>query len=231
MTPVPLDDDAVHVWTLSLDDTRLDAWSASLSESELDTAQRLRQAVLQERWRRCRGALRAVLGTYLARSPSAVDIAYSRFGKPYLADEPLHFNVSHSGERALIGVSRLPLGIDVELADDRAMQLDNLIGLIAHPAERAAYQRLAHGHRAERFFGLWTRKEAYVKAIGTGLQTSLTDCWLISANDASHAVCDRDGAALGWHTHDLDSDSPAWRAALSVTHSAPRVSHFSITNL
>jgi 4'-phosphopantetheinyl transferase len=119
-----------------------------------------------------RSALRRILGAYLERSPADVAIVLAARSKPELAcpgDPPLRFNVSHSGEIALVGVTRgADLGVDVEVI--RAMaDRDSVARQVFSPAEREEYESLADEDRTAGFFNGWTRKEAFLKAQGEGL--------------------------------------------------------------
>lgn len=86
-------------------------------------------------------------------------------GRPYLPDRPgCHFNLSHSGRRAACVVGETPVGVDVEaIPEGGRLPVD----LVLHPAERAWFSACQDGPR--QFARLWTRKEAYLKATGTGL--------------------------------------------------------------
>jgi len=125
------------------------------------------------------GMLRRILARYGAGAPEALRFAVGQFGKPVLAagagDPALEFNLSHSGDLALIAVSRGgPVGVDVEAWNRRIRHVD-LAERFFSPAERAALRALAHDPEAttEGFFNAWTRKEAYLKATGHGITRGL----------------------------------------------------------
>jgi 4'-phosphopantetheinyl transferase len=118
-----------------------------------------------------RQALRAVLGRYLGQDPEAIELVPGEHGKPALADPAaqLEFNLSHSGDLALVAVaSGHPVGVDVERTDRErdfaalaARELDAgvVAALRAAPAEE----------RAAIFYAAWTRHEARLKCLGGGL--------------------------------------------------------------
>jgi 4'-phosphopantetheinyl transferase len=108
--------------------------------------------------------------------PAELHFQYSDRGKPHLEDHvPLEFNLSHSGEVALLAVTRIgPVGIDVE----RKRPLEDLLGLARSnfaSGEYATLTALPEPERLDSFFQCWTRKEAYVKSVGEGLALSLGD--------------------------------------------------------
>jgi 4'-phosphopantetheinyl transferase len=124
-----------------------------------------------------RGRLREQLGSMLSIAPSALKFDYGAHGKPQLASSfastGLRFNISHSADLALLGISaQRDIGVDVEywrsLADEEA-----LARRFFSPTEVQAYLQLDPTLRSAGFFNCWTRKEAYVKAVGRGLGLSL----------------------------------------------------------
>jgi 4'-phosphopantetheinyl transferase len=168
-----LDDDDVHVWQVDLNNGTADTHFHVLSNDEQMKAERLATRQLQMHYRRCRAALRVLLSRYTGRAAANLMLEYNRFGKPMLAGQ-WHFNVSHSGAHALIAIARRPLGIDLENCDKPGIDVDEIMDLVCHPLEKTAIAGLPELERRIAFFGLWTRKEAYCKALGDGLSHSLT---------------------------------------------------------
>ncbi len=175
----------IDVWRIDLEAMpALD----SLDLSPLDRAERSRlQAFLQpapaRRFALCRLALRHLLG-------GVVDIALGPHGKPYCpAPGAPRFNVSHASRLALIAISHATeVGIDIEpassFADTGALQ-----ARICSPAERQWLA--AHPDRADAVFGrLWTRKEALLKALGTGLALAPATLDLSVQIDAEEGALD-----------------------------------------
>lgn len=174
--------DDVHVWSVPLDiePGRRIALAAALAPDELARAARFHFARDRERWIAGRGQLRHILGRYLRRDPASLYFAYEcacgdpncthPHRKPVLAHDPwLHFNVSHSGDRALVAVARdRRVGVDLE----RRQPDDSLLGVaesICTPAELATLRALTVPTQLATLLALWTRKEAYLKARGIGL--------------------------------------------------------------
>jgi 4'-phosphopantetheinyl transferase len=149
---------------------------AALSADERVRAERLVAARFRRRFVVARGALREILGSYAGIAPAAVGFRYGPRGKPALDVDDvdcLRFNLSHSGDRALVAVGwRCELGVDVEqIRPDR--ELDRIASRFFSPAEVATLLALPHAARAEAFYRCWTRKEAYIKAVGDGLAIPL----------------------------------------------------------
>ena len=171
-----LEQERIHVWSVALDvdAQRAAALEAALSAAERARAERFAFTEGRRRFVVSRGALRMLLGAYLDLAPADVVFAYGRKGKPHLtgAAAGLRFNLSHSGERALIALGRIPLGVDIErlrpLRDP-----DAIARRFFSETERAALAAQPAERKLEAFFACWTGKEAYVKAVGDGLTIPL----------------------------------------------------------
>ena len=118
-----------------------------------------------------RAALRGILAAYLGGASNDLAIDTDEFGKPWVAGAPC-FNVSHSADRAVVAVAMSPVGVDIERIDERPGLLAIVEGFFAD-AEVTALRRHDRDSFAPSFFGCWTRKEALIKAVGSGLGVPL----------------------------------------------------------
>jgi phosphopantetheinyl transferase len=136
----------LHVWQARLD---ADGWpgAGDLPSIERDRAAAIQREDARHRWVVSRWALRRVLAGYLEGNPAEIELRFGSRGKPMLAkaDSGLRFNLSHSGELALIAV-----------------------------AGGAEVQRIG-SRRPPHFYSEWTRREAIAKCHGTGLWAPLPD--------------------------------------------------------
>ncbi len=174
-----LGSDEVHVWRAALDLKSADVHSLrlTLSAEELARAERFYFRRDREHFVVAHGLLRAILGQYLKIEPGQLQFCYNPYGKPALARtfgrDALRFNMSHSYGLALFAVTcGREIGVDLErlrphLADEQIAER------FLSPREAAALRALPTNMRQEGFFTCWTRKEAYIKAIGEGLTLSL----------------------------------------------------------
>ena len=181
MPPDPADaalaNHAVAVWSVRIDPPPAAAaqLEALLTAEEIARADRFRGEHLRRAFVASRGALRILLGHYAGIAPRDVRLAFGPQGKPALAPpSAIAFNLSHSGQLAMYAFTRdCALGIDVEHVRPVA-DLQAIAARFFAPAEAAELLELPATPQRERaFFSCWTRKEAYVKAIGTGLSTPL----------------------------------------------------------
>ena len=121
----------------------------------------------------CRAALRSLLCRELGCSNDDLSFGASKFGKPFArvngVAAPVAFNVSHSGRHGLIALaSKGRVGVDVEERSSNR-NLDACIRLLFAPDEQAEFKDVSEQAKVERFYRIWTLKEALIKAVGAGL--------------------------------------------------------------
>jgi 4'-phosphopantetheinyl transferase len=166
----------VHAWLVSTIEPPVsaDMLSAVLSPDERARAARFRFERDRRRFVAARGLLRMLLSTYAGREPASLVFEYEAHGKPRPAGaDGIAFNVSHSGDVALYAVTRVgDVGVDVEAWRPLADR-DDLAARFFAPGEVRRLQALDPDGRQAAFFACWTRKEAFVKAIGEGLSHPL----------------------------------------------------------
>jgi 4'-phosphopantetheinyl transferase len=187
-----------------------------LDARERDRAARFLRPADRVRYAASHAALRLILGEALDRPPEALCLAADAGGRPHLSGAlsgALDFNLSHSGELALVGLSSIgAIGVDVELI----RPLDDALRIArAHFAadEAAALAALPTHDVNSAFFGLWTRKEAFVKALGTGLSLPL-DRFSVSLPPAPARVL-RAVAGSDWTLSEIDA-GPGYAATVAV---------------
>ena len=177
--PVRASRERVDVWqaALALDPSAAEAALRMLCDAERARAARLR--VGADRWVAARATLRRVLGGYLDLAPERVAFAVGTDGKPGLdraRGMDLRFNLSHSGDVALVAV-RLghEVGVDVEMirdgVDGAAIAADRFSA-----RERADLAERGVALGREAFFRAWVRHEALAKASGRGIASPARDC-------------------------------------------------------
>ncbi|MCX5255692.1 4'-phosphopantetheinyl transferase superfamily protein [Streptomyces canus] len=220
-----IDAPGVDVWTVPLDGppATVARLSRMLSEREAERGDRCRFENDRRRFIVAHGALRLILAGYLDAPPDELRLQRGRHGKPRLAaSSDLRFNLSHSGELALVAVTRhKEVGIDVD-----RLRPDLPVEPFAErffPASDARFVAAAAGptERAERFLRLWTRKEAVVKAAGARLAQGLGLKVLTDAD----VVRDPSGQIPGaWSVRDLPVPDGCLAALAVAGPVAPRIS-------
>jgi 4'-phosphopantetheinyl transferase len=225
-----LADSAVHLWRIPLTASGavIEALGRNLAEDEVRRAERFHSPADQRRYRVARGALRVILGGYLSMPPSHVRFAYGPNGRPELAHAPadgLRFNLSHSNDLALVAVTRgRAVGVDVE-ALRPVEQADDIARRYCVASEYDAYRALPAPQRMSAFFNLWTRKEAYLKAIGAGLNGGLeqVEVSVLPGQPARiHAIAGNREAAAQWGLW-AGEPQPGYIAALAIRAQNPQL--------
>lgn len=148
-----------------------------LSRDEQERAEKFRFSEHRQHYIVARGNLRRLLAERLRIAPRAVEFVENNYGKPKLA--PVHgsadldFNLSHSGALALYAfTSGRAVGVDVELIRE-IPDIDDLAERFFSPTEIASLKAFPVAQRSSAFLACWTRKEAFIKALGQGLTCPL----------------------------------------------------------
>ncbi len=170
----------IHVYCADLDqpESRIHQLQSLLARDEQQRADRFRFEPDKNRFIVCRGILRIILSNYLGIEAGSVEFEYGVHGKPALrinsATQTLRFSLSHSHSVAVYALTcNQQIGVDVE----RIRQIPGASRIVERyftPRESAVYRSLALGEKEQAFFRAWTCKEAYLKAVGTGLGQSLS---------------------------------------------------------
>ncbi|HQE93533.1 MAG TPA: 4'-phosphopantetheinyl transferase superfamily protein [Anaerolineae bacterium] len=221
--PFDLPADAVHVWRVdghvSPDDVQ--RLADTLSPAEHARAARFRFPEHRERFIVAHGAVRDILSRYLDLPATQLIFSTNPYGKPTLAAPDhawLQFNLSHSGDLALVAVARdHPVGIDVEQMIPPE-DFSRLVEQFFSVNENAAFRALPESKRAAAFFAGWTRKEAYVKALGTGVSLPLDHFDVTMNPDApARLLADRHHPhhVATWSLHTF-TPAPACLASLAI---------------
>jgi 4'-phosphopantetheinyl transferase len=181
VAPVKLNlaDGEIHVWRapLDLDTEALERCASNLSIDEKVRASRFLFPRDRDYFMAARGILRELLAKYVACSPAELEFQYGQRGKPSIrtvnGQPPVRFNLSHSRGLAIYAFARSrELGIDLESIRTE-FSGEDIAERHFSPRELDEWHRLTPESRTEAFFLCWTRKEAYVKARGEGLQIPL----------------------------------------------------------
>jgi 4'-phosphopantetheinyl transferase len=146
-----------------------------LSRDEIEGADRFHMDIDRNHFIVGRGSLRIILGRYLRVHPASLNFEYTSYGKPSLAQTNmgLDFNLAHSGELALVGVTRSRrIGVDLERIRSE-FPAEEIARRFFSPREVARLCSLPVDQRCRAFFNCWVRKEAFIKAKGVGLSIAL----------------------------------------------------------
>ncbi|MFC1716438.1 4'-phosphopantetheinyl transferase family protein [Candidatus Poribacteria bacterium] len=215
--------DDVHAWFATLEQPTLSVQRMAevLSQDELGRADRFHFERDRRRFIVGRGLLRRLLSLYLDIEPEQLRFRYGEYGKPYLAESndcALRFNLAHSHELAVYAFTLgREVGVDLEYIQD-IPEMEQIAARFFSKRENDVLKSLPVDQRQEAFFNCWTRKEAYIKAIGDGLTYPL-DQFDVSLTPGEPArLLNVEGNAeevSRWKLRALTPE-PAYRAALAV---------------
>jgi 4'-phosphopantetheinyl transferase len=185
----------IDLWLWRLDDCD----PSLLAEDERARAERFVFDRDRVRYIAARARLRRILGGYLDCAPESLRFAYGTAGKPALPG--ISFNLSHCGDLAALAVcaDAVPLGVDIEAV--RPVE-ESVARLFFAAGERAALQALPEAEWLLAFHRCWTRKEAYVKALGTGLGADTRSFEVSIGHEAALLWC-ATGDAGRWSVRDI----------------------------
>lgn len=176
----------VHVWRASLEvgPTRLHQLATTLSPAERQRAARITDSGAAAHFTIARGMLREMLGMYLAMPPGAVVLEYEEHGKPCLAPHcSLSFNLSHAHGQAIIAAcTGGRVGVDLERVRN-LQHMERIARRTFQQDELDSWLRLSPDERIHGFFDRWTKLEAAVKLLGTGVWRMLAIGLDLSAQD------------------------------------------------
>ncbi len=215
--------DNVHIWWVRIrrDIIERDMLDV-LSRDEKQRALKFRFDNDRQTFVCARYALRALLGSYLTISAGDLQFNYSEHGKPTIDSGSIHFNVSHSGDRAVVAITRVgPIGADIEFVkpaetfpDEEVLQVGR------HFFSEDEYRRLSQIELSKRrlaFFQCWTRKEAFIKAEGSGLTFPLDQFEVSFGDDQPFKLLKTHWDATERRNWSVSSfDKPAYVAAAAV---------------
>jgi 4'-phosphopantetheinyl transferase len=154
-----------------------------LNSAELNRADRFHKELDKNRFIICRSILKIVLAAYTKLDAKNINLDYHYNKKPYLASYPsLHFNVSHSEDFAVIAISHHKVGIDIEYIA-KYFDFNTILFDVFSAQEILAIQNATDKKHA--FYTSWTRKEAFVKALGRGIDDDFKN---IPCLDGAHSL-------------------------------------------
>jgi 4'-phosphopantetheinyl transferase len=219
-----LPDREIQIWSTQLDRDRaqIDKFSQFLTTAERHRAAKFINPRHGDRWIVARGYLRQILSQYLDLSPAQIEFSYGAQGKPALVGSQIQFNLSHSGDRAVYGISAIyPIGIDIEYIHPIAAA--DLVDRFFSPAEQTIFHNLPIDSQQAAFFHAWVQKEAYLKACGTGLHTPL-DRIEVSIDPRTPAAIISAPTEGIWRIQKLEI-SPDYASALAIGGDYDKISY------
>lgn len=217
-----MDIDRVDIWVFELsqpEEVLTDCWY-SLASNEKERARSFHTPFLQQAYTISRGFLRSILSQYLNIAEHKLEFIYNEQGKPLLDPKySIHFNLSHSGNKAIIGISCSgSVGVDIEYID-KTIDVQELSFLVLDTEEQSLFSNLPDDHKHEMFFRIWTRKEAFAKCLGLGFQFDFKNCTVgMNLKPEIHIKKKMRFKKKDWFIQDIDVLDESFKAAIVVSN-------------
>jgi len=189
----------VHLWWAKVSEAEphLDRLRRTLNSEELERAARFRVEGAARRFIVARAVLRSLLGRATGVDPADVIFAYGEHGKPRLAAGGPFFNASDTGDFVVVALASTELGVDAEVIRPLARR-KQLVRRICTQREFEAIESVPETERDAAFLGLWTCKEAALKAVGTGLSGGVRNIEIDLRPDEPPRLHRLRGEVEGW---------------------------------
>ena len=203
----------VHLWYVYNEDIRdsnlLFQYYNILNEDERRQQNRFHSEKDRHQYLITRVAIRTILSEYVREiEPAEWIFNKNSYGKPYIDSMPsdilnLSFNISHTNQLIVIAITlERAIGVDVENMS-RAEEVSDIAEYFFSPIEKKQLFSLSSSKFLNRFYDLWTLKEAYIKALGMGLSIPL-DCF-------SFSFCHRGKINLSLEPQIKEHTNDEWR--------------------
>jgi len=223
----------VQIWQASLEQPVevIQKLEALLSEEEAQRANRLRYRQHRQFFIARRGILRHLLSQHTGADPEKIQLVYTQSGKPLLSslDETsdICFNLAHSGRLGVYVFTRgRRVGIDLE-AIRFVNEMDRVAEMNFSPEEYRKFETIGEGERSAAFYRCWTRKEAFLKAVGDSVSCPLQEFEVSLEPGAPAELLAVRGSkeqAQKWSMHDLRIQD-GYAASLVVEGDGYSISH------
>lgn len=220
----------VDIWqgALTEDHGILQGFAELMDKNEQTKAASFKNSMLRDRYIAVRGLLRVTLAHYLATDPATLQFSFGKHGKPALIGHQLYFNLSHSANTLAVAISDQDnIGVDIEQIKQRN-GLQEIAERCFSKLELNHWNRLPESLQHQAFYQLWTKKEAFVKAVGHGIALGLSECEVDLSEGLSFVqVPGEYGSAKDWKIVELSIDA-GFCGALVLPNQDFAITHYDL---
>ena len=202
-----------------------------LSVKEKIQANKYYTKSLSDKYIMSHGILRQILSYYTNQYPQDIQFTHNEYGKPFLKNSNIHFNMSHSHNLvSYIVASNYRVGIDIELHDNN-LNVQELASLVLTSAESQHLSGMKSKEKLELFYHLWTKKEALIKANGQGLSYPINTIEAIALSSGSNILLTNQKNALQQEYYYYELETPKnYSGAVAIEKKVDEISYLEMNN-
>jgi 4'-phosphopantetheinyl transferase len=204
-----------------------------LSVKEKIQANKYYTKSLSDKYIMSHGILRHILSYYTKQYPQDIEFTHNEYGKPFLKNSNIHFNMSHSHNMvSYIVALNYRVGIDIELHDNN-LNIQELTSLVLTSAESKYLSGLKSKEKLELFYHLWTKKESLIKANGQGLSYPINTIETIALSSGSNILLTNEKNILQqeeeWYYYELETPKN-YSGAIAMENKIDEVVYLEMNN-
>lgn len=159
----------------NLTDVEYQKWYSLMSKEKQQRVDRFRFEDDKKRTVAGEMLARKAISEWCGVTPKSITFGKKEHGKPYASGLAVEFNISHSGDMVVCAIDNEPIGIDIEKIRPIDLSVakqfcseQELVYLFGHVPTEKDFVNTSDEDVLTGFFEIWTKKEAYVKCLGTG---------------------------------------------------------------
>jgi len=202
-----------------------------LSTKEQTQAKQYYTSDLSDRYIISHGVLRYILSYYTRQLPQDIEFIHNEYGKPFLKNNNIQFNMSHSHDMVSYIISLdYRVGIDIELHDS-TIDVHELSDLVFTPKEHEFIIKLDTIKKLDLFYKLWTIKESLIKASGQGLSYPINTIEAITLSPGENIFldCDANKFKQGWYYFPLEV-AEGYSGAIAIEHKINKITYLEMND-
>ena len=170
-----LANDCIEIWQADLNEymfLKFNSYFQVLSKEEKENANSFKMDYHRKCYILSHVILRLLLSKYTGIIPELIEIHKNKYGKPFIKSDKLKFNMSHSKGKLAIAMASFEVGIDIEYINPN-FDIYEIIDIALSESEKLNIKKLEFSLQKKQFYKYWTQKEAFLKAMGTGINMDL----------------------------------------------------------
>jgi len=202
-----------------------------LSAKEKIQANKYHTKSLSDKYIMSHGILRRILSYYTKQYPQEIEFTHNEYGKPFLENSNIHFNMSHSHNMvSYIIALNYKVGIDIERHDEN-LNVQELASLVLTSAESKYFSSINSKDRVALFYHLWTKKEALIKANGQGLSYPINTIEAITLSSGSNILLTNEKSALRQEYYYYELETPEnYSGAVAIEKKIDEIVYLEMNN-